>query len=509
MDSPSGVIFGLLFAAGVAFYFRRRIGALSSLPPGPKKLPLVGNLFNLPSHSEWEIYAEWSKECNSDIIHLDAAGQSIVVLCSFEAAEDLLDKRSAIYSDRARLTMFNDLVLKDDFVFGFEKYGDKWRKQRRLFYQEFSPNAVHRYHHEELKAARTLLQRLLDAPHDFEKHLQHVTGALLLSVTYGIDVQASNDPYLQTAQMAVRAMSDAAMPGRYLVDLIPSLKYIPNWFPGVGFKRQAAEGNRLVKEMRDAPFAHTKEAAIQGTARSCFVTESMRDDTIEELDIKQAANAAYAGGTDTTTAMLIAFVRTMLEHPEVQKHAQKEIDSVVAPGQLPTLADENALPYVTAVIKETMRWWPIAPIGVPHFVATDDIYRSYHIPGGSIVIANLWAMLHNESDYPDPHLFNPERFILDGQINSNIKDPLSIVFGFGRRVCPGRHMAWDTLWIMMASVLAAVDMTKALDEDGRPIEPQSGLRSQLVCAPVPFECSITPRSKYIEEMLRSMSIWQD
>ncbi|KAJ7650752.1 cytochrome P450 [Roridomyces roridus] len=511
MNSSSATLLcSLLLAASTALFLRRRARKLPPLPPGPKKLPLVGNLFSLPSHSEWETYAKWSKECNSDIIHLDAAGQSIVVLCSLEAAEDLLDKRSGIYSDRARLNMFNDLVIKDDFMFAFEKYGDTWRTHRRLFYREFSPTAVDRYHDQELKEALKLLELLLDTPHEFVDHFHHVMGSLLMSIIYGIDVQRSNDPYLHTAEMAARAMSEAAVPGRYLVDLISPLKYIPDWFPGAGFKRQAAEGNRLVKEMRDVPFMHTRQAAMQGTARPCFVTEYMREGKIEsveeEIAIKQVARTAYAAGTDTITATLIAFLRTMVEHPEVQKKAQRELDSVVAAGQLPSLADEKALPYVTAVIKETMRRWPVGPIGIPHFVATDDIYRSYRIPGGSIVIANLWAMLHDESDYPDPQLFNPERFLHGGQLNPSIRDPLSIVFGFRRRVCPGRHMAWDTVWITMASILATFDISKALDADGRPIEPEQGYTSQLVCVPVPFECSIKPRSKDVEELIRSMSM---
>ncbi|KAJ7510489.1 cytochrome P450 [Mycena galericulata] len=506
MDSGTWTILcGLLLLATAILSFRRR--SALSLPPGPKKLPLFGNLFSMPAHSEWETYWKWSKECNSDIIHLSAAGSSIVVLSSMEAAEDLLGTRSAIYSDRPRLTMLNELV-GGDFLFAFTKYGDTWRKHRRLFHQEFQPTAAQHFHPQELKEAHNLARRLLDAPDDFSLHCHHVIGAIVMSIAYGLDVQPSDDKYLKAADATLRALSEAAVPGRFLVDLIPALKYVPQWFPGAGFKRQAAEWKKMVDMMVDRPFTDAKKAVSQGTAPASFVAEHLRVDGSElkatEHDIKQVAATIYGGGTDTLGASLVIFFRAILENPEAQKKAQNEIDSVIDPGQLPDFADEKALPYVTAIVKETMRWWSVAPIGIPHRVAVEDVYRSYRIPAGSIVIANEWAMLHDEKVYPDPHSFKPERFLVGGQLNPAMRD-LDAVFGFGRRVCPGRHMAWDTLWIMVATMLAVFDITKALDMDGQPIEPPPGHVSQLVVTPTPFKCSIKPRSKAAVDLIRSTS----
>ncbi|KAJ6520766.1 cytochrome P450 [Mycena vulgaris] len=507
MDSARLPLIYACLCASAAFllYLKSRFRTLP-LPPGPRKLPIVGNLFSMPFHSEWETYWKWSQEYNSDIIHLSAAGTSIVVISSVAVAEDLLDKRSGIYSDRPQSTMLSELV-GGDALFGLP--GDTWRRHRRLFHAEFQPSAAKLFRPQERKAAYHLLQRMVNAPDDFAQHLQHVVGAIIMSIAYGLEVKSSNDPYLNAAQAGIRAMSASAVPGRFLVDNVPALKYVPGWCPGAGFRRRAAEWNQMVQKMMELPFMDAKQALasfqikaiqVEGLARPSFTTNRLRalyeneSEAFQERDIKEVAGTLCAGGIDTINATLLIFLRAMLDNPDAQIRAQEEIDSVISTGQLPDFADEKALPYVTAIVKETLRWWPVAPIGIPHFVAEENIYKGYRIPSGSVVISNSWAMLHDEAVYPDPHVFKPERFLVNGQLNPDVRDP-EVVFGFGRRACPGRHMAWDTLWIMVASMLAVFDIKKAVDEDGKPIEPPPGHISEIVVTPLPFKCSITLRSK--------------
>ncbi|KAF7343781.1 Cytochrome P450 [Mycena sanguinolenta] len=108
---------------------------------------------------------------------------------------------------------------------------------------------------------------------------------------------------------------------------------------------------------------------------------------------------------------------------------------------------------------------------VPHFLTAEDEYKGYRIPANSIVIKNIWAILHDETVYPDPYAFKPKRFLReDGSLNPAVPDP-EVAFGYGRRPCPRRHMANASLFITVASVLATFDITKALDSNGRVIEP--------------------------------------
>ncbi|KAJ7106241.1 cytochrome P450 [Mycena epipterygia] len=481
----------------------RRSAALP-LPPGPRKLPFIGNLLDAPASFAWEKYMEWSKEYNSDIIHLNLAGQSVVVLSSLEATEALLEKGSALYSDRSDLPMLVGL-MGWDFNVAFMKYDDNWRTNRRLLKQGFNPEI---YQPLELAAARTLLGRLLDNPTTFYAHLRQLAGEVIMSMAYGINVLPSNDPYVTLADKAIHSLSVAFVKG-YLVDVFPALKYVPKWFPGAEFKRKAETWKKLARAMLEVPFAETKRQMECGIAPRSFASDALdalqnsSDIYYREEHIKTSVGTLYIGGSDTTVSALSTFVLAMLANPEAQRKAQAEIDAVTGGKYLPDFDDEASMPYVSALVKEVLRWQNVTPIAVPHFLATDDEYRGYRLPAGSIVIGNTWAILHDEVMYPDPYAFKPEHFLLDGKLNPAVRDP-DAAFGFGRRICPARHMARSSIWITVASILATFNIDKAVDEAGRVIEPTFEYLSGLVSAPLPFKCSITPRSNEAVKLIRGI-----
>jgi len=195
----------------------------------------------------------------------------------------------------------------------------------------------------------------------------------------------------------------------------------------------------------------------------------------------------------------------MVLHPEVQKQAQSELDAVLDGRRLPELSDQVSLPYITAIVKESLRWKPVVPLNFAHRLMEDDVYRGYYIPKGSIVLANNWAILHDEKEYHEPAVFNPNRFMKDGQLNPEVREPAA-AFGHGRRICPGRYMVQDQLWITIASVLATFALSKEMDSNGVEIMPETGSLPGFLSHPKPFQCNIKPRSNahamLIEEAAR-------
>lgn len=151
-----------------------------------------------------------------------------------------------------------------------------------------------------------------------------------------------------------------------------------------------------------------------------------------------------------TISTVQSFFMAMACFPEVQTKARTELDAVVGPSRLPTFEDRDSLPYIAAVAKESMRWQPVAPVGLPHVSLEDDEYKGYFIPAGSSVIANLWyadpcssmdpdahtvnrAFSRDPRVYPEPETFNPDRFLKDGKLDPAVQDPKTFVFGYGRR----------------------------------------------------------------------------
>lgn len=510
MSSQSLEPFVLLFATFLVLktLSLRRRGA--ALPPGPKGLPILGNVYDLPQSREWLAYQQWSHELDSDLVYLNLCGSHVVVVNSIEVARHLFEERSTLYSDRPQMTMLNDLV-GCDWHFVFMGYGDHWRERRRIFHQHFHPTAALQYRPRAIRGARVLIQRLLETPDDFMMHLRHMAGSLIIGVAYGLEVKPKDDPYVETAEKALHAMAMAGNAGSFLVDYIPILKYIPAWFPGASFQRKAQEWRKATTAMVEAPFAAVKKAMLDGSATPSIILTLLRD--MEEKDNNNVAleklysgvaAAAYTGGSDTTVSALGSFFLAMMLNSEVQTKAQQALDDVVGRERLPDFSDEASLPYISAIVWEVLRWQPVTPLAVPHRLTHEDEYNGYRIPAGSIVVGNAWAMLHDERHFPEPSVFKPERFLLsDGRLNESMRDLVMPAFGFGRRICPGKSLAYASLWASVSSVLCTFDVVKPTDETGRPIEPSGEYTTGLVSYPLPFKCRFKPRSDAAEALICS------
>jgi len=181
----------------------------------------------------------------------------------------------------------------------------------------------------------------------------------------------------------------------------------------------------------------------------------------------------------------------MALHPEIQKKAQEEIDRVVGNQRLPDFNDRQSMPYSDAIYREVMRIRPVFPLDLPHTSTEDDVYNGYFIPKGAVVFPNTWAMTHNEEKYSRPNQFIPERFLNEqGELND---DSTVLAYGFGRRLCPGRHMASSTVWLTIASALATFNIHKSKDDTGSDEEVEAAYSDGAISHPH-FQCALSPRS---------------
>ncbi|OAP59384.1 hypothetical protein AYL99_06682 [Fonsecaea erecta] len=479
-----------------------------SLPPGPKPRLLVGNLPDLPpaGAKEWLHWIK-HKELYGPISSLTVLGQTMIIISDHKVAVELMEKRSAIHSSRPKL-VFGSEMCGWEKALGLMPYSNKSRSYRKALHTVLGTSAAIDPFRPllELETRRFLL-KVLENPRDVLQLIRTQAGSIILKIGYGYTIEPKGrDPLVDLAEQALDHFSKSCMPGVWMVDMIPALKYLPDWFPGTGFKRTARQWKATLHRVAELPYRFVEQKLRSGTAEPSYLSKLLHDDkgtlSPEAEDVARwSAFSLYAGGADTTVSSMACFVLAMMLYPEVQRKAQAEIDAVVGSARLPTFSDREALPYVDAMVKEVLRWHPVAPSGVPHLTTKADVYNGYFIPEGSLLIPNLWAMLHDATVYHDPETFDPSRFL-----GPNAEpDPHNLAFGFGRRICPGRLFADAALFSTIAGFLAVFDVRKCV-ENGKELDPVVDFDTGIISHPKPFRCDIVPRSATHEKMILSVEI---
>ncbi|KAG2137947.1 cytochrome P450 [Suillus clintonianus] len=485
------------FALAVLIHVRRYWDSHSGspLPPGPTPLPVLGNFLSIDAAQPWVTFNSW-KSTYGEIIYARLLSKPVVVMNSVEVTKDLFEGRSHIYSDKPQSILHEPFAV--DFNVVFMPYGDRWRLHRRILHQTLRQAEIHSYHAAQRRSAHKMLFSLLQDPENYLSHFQMFIMSFMLPIVYDYEPKAQEDPIVDAMTRYGDLMVDNTAPGPWVVmETFPFLLQLPSWFPGATFKRASVKCIQAGHDIQELPFQYVKESmSTRGTA-PCLVADALNRMRLSEEDdgmttaIKEAASIAFAAASETSTSTLCVFLLAMVLNPEAQAKAQAEINQVVGKDRLPDFDDRPAMPYLEAILRETLRWHPVTPLSTPHTTTTSDIYKGYFIPKGVLVYANIWAMTHDEKKYPSPDEFKPERFLHeDGSLTS---DTMLLGFGLGRRSCVGRHLADASLWIAIASFLAGFSAHKALDKYGMDIPIVPKFSSGTIIHPEKFPCRIVPR----------------
>ncbi|KAI0023851.1 putative cytochrome P450 [Xylariomycetidae sp. FL0641] len=509
MASPSSTL-AFIFAGLtciVLLYSRVFRGSSLGLPPGPKALPLVGNLHQVPKSLQWLHFYEWSKKYGP-IMHLSMGGQSMILLSTNQVAQDLLSRRSAQYSDRPRMVMAGELVTKGMHML-LRQYDAQYRLHQRMEAPLLNPRASSFYRPlQEIESRQTLWDLLRE----------HESLALIRLSGYRL--KTGYEQELEDGKAVQEAFSKTGQVGTYIVDTFPALNYLPK--PLAPWKKEAEELYNLETKLHVKNLERGLNNPGWNFTKHMIESKEGKSMSAEELafDLGIMADAALDTSTHTLGWFIVACITC---GDGFVKKAREDLDRVVGRERLPAFEDRDRLAYIDAIVLETMRWRPVVIGGVPHATKKADTYMGYHIPAGSIVMGNHYAIGRDESVFGD-HVdeFRPERWLeytgeeyadTDTERHDHyvLKDLPQTGFGFGRRICVGRHIARHGLYIQIARLLWAFDIEPAVSEEtGKKFEVDNmAFTEGFVADPMPFRTLLRPRGPWVREIIEAQCYTHD
>jgi len=477
------------------------------LPPGPPTIPLLGNLHIFPKTEAHFKLTEWAR-IYGGMYSLKLGPGTAIVLTDVAAVKELMDKRSQSTVDRPPNHMADLVAGGMNMVLAH--YTEDWRTLRRAAHAILTPQACAGHLPIQRAEASQLLHDVLTNPDGWYTHIRRYSSSVILSVLFG-----KRAPRYETKEVtdffhAQHKWEEVLEPGAHPpMDLIPILKKVPESL--APWKSLCKLTRKLQRDLYFGLLAETEQRIANHQENNCFMEQILARQ--EEFGMNREL-VGYLGGvllegaSDTTSSTLQSLVLALTAFPEVQKKAQAEIDSVVGKDHTPTPDDFARLPYIQAVIKEALRWRPVAPLAIPHGTIQEETYRGYRIPVGTTIFVNNWGMFHDPEVYDRPDDFWPDRFLNNefgtkpGVDNSDRR--ANMAFGSGRRFCPGFHLANSNLMLNTMNLIWAFDFSPAIDPDTKkpiPVDIHDYAKG-ILTAPNPFKATIKPRSAHHAEIIQ-------
>ncbi|XP_037544922.1 cytochrome P450 2K1 [Nematolebias whitei] len=467
-------------------------GDLRKEPPGPRPLPLLGNLLQLDLSRTYRTLCEFSKTYGS-VFTVYFGPQKVVVLAGHKAVKEALVSYAEEFGDREVLPIFKDTNKGHGILFS---NGDSWKEMRRFALSTLRDFGMGRRVAEEkiLEECGHLIhvfENQKGKPFDTARPLNCATSNVISSIVYGSRFEY-NDPRFKN--LVSRANESIRVAGSAQIQIYNMFPWLVRWIKNRQLMiKNAAISIRDVKDI----IQQLKETLEPQTCRGlvdCFLIRQQKDEEsgvkdthFHEENLAFTVSNLFAAGTDTTAATLRWSLLLMAKYPHFQDQVQEELVRVIGSREV-SVEDRKNLPFTDAVIHETQRLASIVPTAIPHKTSQDVTFQGYFIKKNTVVFPLLTSVLHDESEWESPHTFNPSHFLdKEGQF---IKRDAFLPFSAGRRVCLGEGLAKMELFLFFTSLLQHFRFTPppGVSEDELDLTPAVG----FTISPLPHElCAVS------------------
>lgn len=445
----------LVFLA--TYYVVRFYHKVSQYPKGPFPLPVVGNLLTLSKEKEVHKKAiTWSKYYG-DPFTVWMGSQPMIVLNGYEVIKEGFVDRRHDFAGRFA-TKLGDIQRHDDHDIVFEDYNDTWKVLRKV-----AVSAVRKYAVSESleKLCTEIVDAYVDSLDD-EPVTVDARDPPMFIIFNVLSVSAFSAKFDAKSTDLARIMNINRTFTEVAPNGLPS--DIAPWL-GILYRAREKKCEDLFKEMRsivDRLYAGAKKTYEPGNISNfTHAMLSARDEALEqeksdaefltEGNMVQILIDIFGAGTDTSIGELQWLLLKMSRDPSIQEKIKKEIDDNIGQSP-PTMKDRERLPYTVACIMETLRFYPIAPFGLPHKTSHNTEIAGVPIPKDTRLMYNIYNVNHDPKLWADPDVFRPERFLdpVTGKLASKDRLPPLLSFGLGPRTCPGEKLAQaDMLYVLV------------------------------------------------------------
>ncbi|XP_010508155.1 PREDICTED: cytochrome P450 76C4 isoform X1 [Camelina sativa] len=439
--------------------FRRSSYRSATLPPGPPRLPIIGNIHQV-GQSPHRSFADLSKTYGP-IMSLKLGRLNSVVIASLEAPREVLRTHDQILSGRKSTNSIRSINHHEGSVAWLPSSSARCRLLRKLSASlMFSPQRIETTKSLRKKKVQELVKFVSESSEREEEvdisRASFTTALNIISnILFSVDLGSYDSKISNGFQETVTAVMVAI--GK------PDLA---NFFPFLGFldlqsNRKNMKGCterlfRLFRGFMDAKIALRNESTddvsdIDFLDSLLALTQGVEPE-LDNSDIEHLLFDMFAAGTDTSSTNVEWAMAELLKNPKTMAKAQAEIDRVIGENGVVQESDISELPYLQAVVKETFRLHPALPLLLPREAETDLEILGFMVPKDAQVLVNVWAIGRDPSVWENPTQFEPERFI-GKEIDVKGRDYELTPFGAGRRICPGLPLAVKTVPLMLASLL--------------------------------------------------------
>ncbi|CDR88137.1 probable Cytochrome P450 monooxygenase/Phenylacetate hydroxylase [Sporisorium scitamineum] len=463
--------------------------------PGPRGYPYIGNLLQLGPDPA-QTYHKWSLHYGP-IYKVQLGERDVIIINTAQAAKHLLTDLGSVYISRPLFYTFHTVVSSTaGYTIGTSPWDDSCKRKRRAAATALNRVAVQSYvpiiDRETLSLVEDLCAAGGRAIEPFA-YFQRLALNVSLTVNYGVRLEGVSDALLEEIVEVETHVANFRSVSNSFADYLPIVRYLP-WFGGGGRgfacsirARRDVYMNKLLNDL--------KQRVKEGTDIPCITGNILKDPSakLSDEELSSICLSMVSAGLDTLANTFIWSIGFLAKRPDVQQKAYDEIFKVYQ-GQVPR-SDEEAVEYITALHKECSRYFSVLKLALPKATLGDSTYKGVHIPSGTTVFLNAWAIHHDHERYGDVENFRPERFLEPGEENKQSH----YSFGAGRRMCAGVHLANRELYVAFCKVIHffRIERSEVVGEREYDIDPKTGCANPkgLSSSPKPFKVRFVPRDK--------------